>query len=284
MDTVANWHQRAFTSFGDGHGVWEKSGGAVLPFYARNFRNVTQWAAPVATGDLMETVLRLQPRFNETPDSQGTERRLGTSADRILSHGIDMSKALRPNGTGLVWAAVQEGEPIANASAYGESRIRASLIQVTNLGITVKDSPQNTIVFVTRLDDGQPVAGAKVSIVRPGNEVAWTGTTGADGVASGPGTTRKPDDWWEFAFLVTAEKDGDVAYLGSDWNEGVQPWDFGVPFNLNEASPMLRGTVFTDRGVYRLGEEVTFKAVLRHNTATGIQLLRARNTGVRLDS
>ena len=43
--TAANWHQRAFTSFGDGHGVWESSGGPVLPFYARNFRNVTQWAA-----------------------------------------------------------------------------------------------------------------------------------------------------------------------------------------------------------------------------------------------
>ena len=37
---VENWHQRAFTSFGDGHGVWEKGGGATLPFYARNFRGV----------------------------------------------------------------------------------------------------------------------------------------------------------------------------------------------------------------------------------------------------
>ena len=74
---------------------------------------------------------------------------------------------------------------------------------------------------------------------------------------------RDAEDWWKFAFMVTAEKDGDIAYVGSDWNEGIQPWDFDVPFNLNEASPLLRGTVFTDRGVYRLGEEVTFKAVLR---------------------
>src|SRR4029077_13553067 len=40
---VENWHQRAFTSFGDGHGVWEKGGGAVLPFYARNILGVKQW-------------------------------------------------------------------------------------------------------------------------------------------------------------------------------------------------------------------------------------------------
>ena len=81
----------------------------------------------------------------------------------------------------------------------------------------------------------------------------------------------------DFAALtgVTAEKGGDVAYVGSDWNEGVQPWDFGVPYNLRESEPLLRGTVFSDRGVYRLGEEVRFKAILRHNTPTGIQLLPA---------
>src|SRR6185295_15941332 len=44
---VENWHERSFTSFGDGHGVWEKGCGTLLPFYARNFPAVTQWAAPV---------------------------------------------------------------------------------------------------------------------------------------------------------------------------------------------------------------------------------------------
>ena len=42
---VENWHERAFTSFGDGHGVWETGGGTLLPFYARNFTDVRQWVA-----------------------------------------------------------------------------------------------------------------------------------------------------------------------------------------------------------------------------------------------
>jgi hypothetical protein len=58
------------------------------------------------------------------------------------------------------------------------------------------------------------------------------------------------------------------------------PWDFGTNVNLRERDPLLRGSVFTDRGVYRLGEEVHLKAVLRHNTPTGIQLLpRTRPSG-----
>jgi alpha-2-macroglobulin len=273
---AANWHQRAFTSFGDGHGVWESSGGAVLPFYARNFRNVTQWAAAIAPNALMPTLLKLQPTFSEKPAGAGNERGLGGAADRIVSHGLNMEKALGPQGTGLVWTAVEEGEPIASSRPYTDGRVRASVIQVTNLGITVKDSPRNTLVLVTRLDTGAPVPGAKVSIVQLDNRVFWTGTTGPDGVAMAADTPlREADDWWKFKFVVTAEKDGDVAYVGSDWNEGIQPWDFGVPFNLNEASPLLRGTVFSDRGVYKLGEEVTFKAVLRHNAPDGIQLLQA---------
>ena len=65
---VENWHQRAFTSFGDGHGVWEKGGGALLPFYARNFQNVTQWAAPVDPQQLMPTVKRFMSEgFRSAP-------------------------------------------------------------------------------------------------------------------------------------------------------------------------------------------------------------------------
>jgi alpha-2-macroglobulin len=278
IGTVANWHQRAFTSFGDGHGVWESSGGTTLPFYARNFRNVTQWAVPLAPRELMPTLVKLQPEFAAKPAGAGTARTLGGAADRIVSHGLEMKGALGPGGRGLVWTAVEEGTPIASSKPFGASRVRASVIQVTNLGITVKDSPRNTLVFVTALDSGAPVPGAKVSIVRLDNQVAWTGTTGPDGIALAPSPAqplRDAEDWWKFAFVVTAEKDGDTAYVGSDWNEGVQPWDFDVRFNLNEASPLLRGTVFSDRGVYKPGEEVTFKAVLRRNSADGIELLPA---------
>jgi hypothetical protein len=274
LGTVENWHQRPFTSFGDGHGVWETGSGTVLPFYARNFKVVRQWAASIALRELMPTLVSLYPRFDASPPAPGVERTLGGPGDRIQSHGLDISGPLGGKPTGLVWAAVHESEPIPRARPYRESVVRASVVQVTNIGITVKDSPQNTLIFVTRLDTGAPVPGAKVSIVNLENEVFWSGSTGADGVVVAPETPlRGEDNWWRFVFIVTAEKDGDVAYIGSDWNEGIQPWDFGLPFNLREASPLLRGTVFSDRGVYRLGEEVHLKAILRHNTSAGIRLL-----------
>ena len=146
---------------------------------------------------------------------------------------------------GLAWAAIKPGEAVAAARTIHDPSIRATLVQVTNLGITVKDSPQNTLVLVTRLDDAKPVAGAKVTIRDRDNKVFWTGTTDAHGIAIAPNTDLRRNkeaktedemyefDWYalgELHFLVTAEKDGDVAYVGSDWNEGIEPWDFDVSY------------------------------------------------------
>src|SRR5262249_16571542 len=162
--------ERAFTSFGDGHGVWETGGGA-LPFYARNFVDVRQWAAPIQPDQLMPTVRDLQRKgFQTAPSTESIRRTLSVTPDTIQSYGLDLSRALSPAGTGLIWAAVKRGTPIARSRPFGgDNDTTASVVQVTNLGISVKDSPQNTLVFVTRLDTGAPVSDADVSIIRLDN-------------------------------------------------------------------------------------------------------------------
>ena len=274
---VGNWHDRAFTSFGDGHGVWE-TGGGPLPFYARNFVDVWQWASRLEPGQLMPTILALEKdSFKTAPSGDGVHRRLGGAPDKILSFGLDVSRALSASGTGLLWAAVKRGSPIAQARTFNEPDTVASVVQVTNLGINVKDSPQGTLVFVTRLDNGAPVSGADVAIVRRDNQTAWSGPTDADGVAMAPPMRlRRRDRWYELAFLVTASKDGDVGYVDSDWNEGIEPFEFGMNYDLGEADPLLRGTAFSDRGVYKLGEDVHIKAILRRDTPGGIELVPNR--------
>jgi alpha-2-macroglobulin len=278
---IENWHRSAFSSFGEGHGVWESKGGGPLPFYARNLASVTQWAAPVKTDELMPTIVKLQggnwPHFALAPPVPGTPRTLTSKPDAMRSYGIDIARLLSPEGTGLVWAALRDGPAIPRAHPAGErEQSKASLVQVTNLGIAVKDSPHNTLVFVTRLDDGRPVEGATVSIRGLDNKVLGSGLTDASGVAllEAKGL-RDPENSWQFRFIVTAEKDGDVAYVGSDWREGLEPWEFGLNVDLGEAQPLLRGSVFTDRGVYKLGEEVHVKAVLRRDDVNGVGLIAA---------
>lgn len=273
MEVIQNFREDAFVSFGDGHGVWETSGGTQLPFYARNFQNVTQWLQKLTPADLMPRIMALDAKdFKLTPTGAGTTRRLAVTPDAIQSHGLDITSVLT-QGSGLAWVAVKPGTPITRAKPISTDP-RSTIVQVTNLGITVKDSPQSTLVFVTRLDNGAPVADAKVTIVTTDNKQVWTGTTNSDGVALSPALTlRKASAEWEFSYLVTAEKNGDVAYVCSNWNEGIEPWEFGQPYSLHENMSLLRGSVFTDRGVYKIGEEVHFKAILRHDTPTGIAMI-----------
>src|SRR5207245_746099 len=91
VGVVENWHETAFTSFGDGHGVWE-TGGGPLPFYARNFTDARQWAQALSPDRLMPTILSLtENHFGEAPPGAGTRRTLGGTPDRIQSHGLDLS-------------------------------------------------------------------------------------------------------------------------------------------------------------------------------------------------
>ena len=287
--TFDNWNKSAFVSFGSGHGVWESTGGTILPFHARNFRSVKQWLAPMTVDKLMPTMRALRESgFNVEPDAKPTTRKLTLGLNKISAIGLDLKPVIGDDNVGLAWIGVQPGETMPKSRVYDPSVV-STLVQATNLGISVKDSPQNTLVLVTRLDNAQPVPGAAVSIRDKANKVFWTGTTGADGIAVAPNTDLRrnaeekktnpeyEDDYWnalgDLHFVVIAEKDGDVAYVGSDWNEGITPWEFDAEFNLNEAEPQFRGTVFADRGVYKLGEEVHLKLIARADTPNGMQLL-----------
>ncbi len=289
LGEVQYQHQSAFTSFGEGHGVWEKSSGPQLPFYARNLTAAWEWLLPVDKENLAEAALKIDgyeypPVYGEygylkrdfkgkIPPVQPKERALVPNPDQIQNFGLNLSPYLNSEGSGLIWAAVQGKEAIPKSYRV-EQEASASLVQVTNLGLSVKDSPLNTLVFVTALDTGLPVEGASVEIRKLDNSVFWKGTTDKDGIAMAPDTKIRSDKggYWQPQFLVISQKGQDTGYLVSDWNEGIRSWDFSIPFGSGEDKPLLRGTVFADRGVYKLGEEVHLKAILRSDAPNGMAL------------
>lgn len=296
MGRMENGLGPAFVSFDGGHGVWESTGGTLLPFHAKNLLDVVQWVQPLRVEELVPAMLKLEVRptlpptaegvepeedwnfvpFRLAPPGSGTPRKLNPKPGMLQAYGLELRSALGPEGKGLLWAALRAGAALPRSRGPSAPLPRASLVQVTNLGLTVKDSPHNVLVMVTRLDDGKPVEGAQVAIRDLKNRVVWEGVTDRDGVYLAPAPAqalRNPEDWWRLSFVVTAQKDGDTAYLASDWNEGLEPWSFGFWLDLEEAKPLLRGDLFADRGVYKLGEEVHVKGVFRSDTATGMKLL-----------
>ena len=150
-----------------------------------------------------------------------------------------------------------------------------ALIQVTHLGITAKFSPENDLIWVTNLKDASPVAGAKVEIRSDSNAVLWGGTTDESGLAKAPGWARlglekkrtNPDDEWDDSRQprqwVLVRKGDDVAFSSSEWNNGIEPWVFGIDYEWNPRPDELESVVFTDRGLYKAGEQVELKGIVR---------------------
>lgn len=173
---------------------------------------------------------------------------------------------------------------------HGEGRtmyVRTSAL-VTNLGVHFKLGRENALAWVTTLDKGQPVQGATVRVSDcKGNELA-TAQTDAQGVARIEGLSSDPTrcgdggDYGEGgnAYFVSArhkDKGGveDMAFTWSDWQRGIEPWRFNVPTS-SDPRPSERAHTIFDRTLFRAGETVSMKHVLRAETRRGFALPKER--------
>lgn len=255
--------------------VLESGNGTSAPVLTRNVTGLYTWASPIAAADLLPRLLRFRQSTSLSPDGPPTRAELSIQPDAPEMRGFDLARALSSSGGGLAWAAFVPREVLPGSAGNSDrTRVRAALLQVTNLGLTVKDSPQSTLIYVTTLDHARPVAGARVTIRTEADAALWTGLTGEDGIAMAPALKlRDPQRTWNLSYVVTAEKDGDTAWVGSDWTGDVEPGRMGLNYWLDSQPDRLRGSMFTDRGVYVKGEDVHLKGLFRNDTPAGMQTL-----------
>lgn len=127
---------------------------------------------------------------------------------------------------------------------------RSNLLWMSDIGLVVKSAPTgDCLARVVRLRDGVGVAGAKVALYagnpRPVAEVA----TDTHGVARLPA--------WS----------GDTAVVVARWKEHRA----ATYLSRGEASRYLN-YLFTDRPIYRPGQRVLFKGIVRERTEEGYRL------------
>ena len=211
---------------------------------------------------------------------RGTARTLRPKADAL------QSLRARPGAAALAGrdrarlggAAGRPRRSRAVALRRHRSRRRATIVQVTNLGLSVKDSPPNTLVFVTRLDDGAAGRGRDASpSATSTTRSCWTRhhrrARPRARARHRPARPRRAGG--SSASSSPPRRTATSPTSAATGTRASSPGRSACSFDLEEAKPLLRGSVFTDRGVYQLGEEVHFKAILRSDTAKGIALLPA---------
>jgi len=185
---------------------------------------------------------------------------------RPASAGVDETEKVS-----LSWGEIA-GEADTGAfylCAEGQSATRddldvgaQSLIQLTDIGLTWKQSVDDTLLYAFSLESGAPLPEASVRLVDETAAPLAETTTGADGA------TRIDADHYagrEDRLYLDVRHDGDRHVIAFSENlNTLGLWSFSIRQRYDDPLDGERRTLlFTDRNVYQPGDEVKIKALSR---------------------
>ena len=200
-------------------------------------------SAPAGTVFTLRRVLDPAALFAASPDPHSP----GVTAQNVSQtiRSVTLSKQDQP----LEFGRLPSGVYVVGTGSLG------AVVLVSNLGLVVKRDQSAALTYTADRESGQTRA-ARVWALGSGATVL----AGADGLAR----LKKKASAHGDTETYLARYGNDWAISGADWN--------------SYAAPLVRGYVYTDRPVYRPGQHVEFKAVLRQAG----QLTPLANTAVRV--
>ena len=149
---------------------------------------------------------------------------------------------------------------IPEAMAGGDRYATRELFARVDLNLTLKAAQDEALAWVTDLKSGQPVPGATVRFT-DGAQLDLSATTDDKGVAKAafPSSRRT----WDPLLAFASADGGGFGVVSSGWADGIGPWDFGLPGGAS--SEPYAAYVYTDRPIYRPGQTMYWKALIRRD-------------------
>jgi uncharacterized protein YfaS (alpha-2-macroglobulin family) len=162
------------------------------------------------------------------------------------------------------WESVNVAVPVSDKGVYLVEATNGSLraytiIVITEIAVITKAAPGRLMSFVVNRRSGDPIAGTMVRVWVDQKEVAAKATD-QQGLLDTTLTDAKPEN---VAVVATSANQFAINTPGA-WNLG------------NDPDSNLRGYTYTDRPVYRPGDTVHFKSIIRAQTVSGYIVPQSR--------
>ena len=131
------------------------------------------------------------------------------------------------------------------------------LLIVSTVNLTIKSAQDEMLVWATDLDTGRPIANLPLTLFEwhSREQLGDPATTGADGLA------RFAIDDANRYYNIVVLSQSPFAIGSAYWNQGISPWDFG--FGGGQSDQDYRFFIDTDRPIYRAGQTVHFRGLIR---------------------
>ncbi|MDP2663018.1 MAG: Ig-like domain-containing protein [Dehalococcoidia bacterium] len=130
---------------------------------------------------------------------------------------------------------------------------------VTRTHLTLKRSDQVIMAWALDMASGQPVKDLSLTIYDNTGQKRVGGRTDQDGVMQIP--LARPADNPSEQLYVAAEGPGTASLVSSQWSQGFYPSDFQISASYSRQP--YDGYVYTDRPIYRPGQAVYYKGIVR---------------------
>jgi uncharacterized protein YfaS (alpha-2-macroglobulin family) len=186
-------------------------------------------------------------------ETSAARNQIGVAVTRLE----DREGAALPPGLYYLVVDSETAQIVDQTETPGSQR---QLIARTTANVTLKAWAGGALAWVTDLKSGQPVAGAEVRFT-DGLGVDQRATTNREGIAEV--TFDRPRQPWVTLLALARTTDGGFGVASTGWTAGIAPWDFRV--NSDSSTDPFNGVVYTDRPIYRPGQTVYWKAIIRRD-------------------
>ncbi len=140
-----------------------------------------------------------------------------------------------------------------------------TLLVVSPVQMVMKTSARQVFVWAVNTSSQNPIENALINIYNSRSEVLTSCTTGTDG--SCQANLPVQDDPYDPLYAVLGVPgDADFSLTSSHWNQGIGPWEYGIPMANKGDRPEVY--LYTDRPIYRPGQNMHFRLVARSQDNT----------------
>ncbi len=178
---------------------------------------------------------------------------------------VDLGDYLDRTGADKTGIFIIQTGPTSNQAQYSDKR----LILLTNLGIIRKLNLDGTsVMFISNLGDGTPAADIDVSVLGRNGNAVWTGRTNSDGRVDLPKLARNEYKNAKEPVAIVARRGADVSFIpySGAYDINVEYSKFDIDGIYSSATAPMNAFVFTDRGVYRPGENAVIAGIVKNKS------------------
>ena len=205
---------------------------------------------------------------------------------KVSAIRIPAINAARGGGT---LQMIRISSPAVDTVPDHPSLFATAVVQLTDLAVHARIGAQEGDVWVTGVSDGMPRPNARVTLYDGTGKVRAQATTDARGLArltgyaadtaetqnEGEGDEEEGGDYSGFEGYVAATLGTDRSIVSvSRYDADLSPWQFNVNAAWGADRLPQASAVFTERGIYRPGEPVYAKAIIRSGLLGNLRVPR----------